>query len=139
VPAESRDPASTYSGSLMDAIRGTVDEIQGADNTPEAQAGRAVQLVLSNLFLRGPPLDRVFRDQYRPRHQRRPDRVGRRHLAAQQHGGELRARSWRLPVEIIDPLRLVRLASRGIKEEQIKFDSSSIRCRDRPGNRGLAA
>jgi len=137
VPAESRDPASTYTGSLMDAIRGTVDEIQGADNTPEAQAGRAVQLVLSNLFSEVRRSIEFFENQYRGINVARIVLGGGTSLL--NNMVENFERELRLPVEIIDPLRLVRLASRGIKDEQIKSIRHQLGVGIGLGIRGLAA
>ncbi|MCE5228107.1 type IV pilus assembly protein PilM [bacterium] len=99
-------------GSLFDTIRGTVEDLSGAagGDSKEATATLAIGNILNNLISEARRSVEFFESQYRGQN------VGRVVLG----GGTARLRNLtdyfeselRLPVEIIDPLKRVRVAPR---------------------------
>lgn len=141
-PVQSAMPKveSNMPGGLLDSIRGTVEEmagVAGTENTPEGVAGKAIGTVVNNLLSEVRRSLEFFESQYRGVNVSRVVLGGGSAMLrnlAEQFGRELQ-----LPVETIDPLRRVKLASRGAGGDQAQAIRYQLGVGIGLGIRGLAA
>lgn len=131
---------SNIQGSLMDSIRGTVEEMTGAhagDHSPESSASKAIGSVVGNMLSEVRRSLEFFESQYRGINVSRIVLGGGtavlRNLAQQIE------QEMRLPVETIDPLRRIKIASRGSMGEQVLAVRHQLGVGIGLGIRGLAA
>jgi type IV pilus assembly protein PilM len=140
VAAAAPKAESNVQGSLMDSIRGTVEEMTGAhvnDHLPEVNASKAINGVVAGMLLEVRRSLEFFESQYRGINVSRVVLGGGtavlRNLA-QQFEQELR-----LPVEMIDPLRRIKVSSRGNLGEQVLAVRHQLGVGIGLGIRGMAA
>lgn len=137
---ETPEPDRTPSGSLMSNILGTVEEMTGLgrnDNSPEAVVGKSIQNVLGSLFSEVRRSIEFFENQYRGVNVTRIVLGGG--TALLRNLPENFEQELRLPVEIIDPFRRVRLAVHSDLGQQIQANRSQLGVGIGLGIRGLAA
>ena len=127
-------------GSLLDSIRGKVEEMTGAqaaDGSPEATASKAIHGVVVNMLSEVRRSLEFFESQYRGVNVSRVVLGGGTAMLlylAEQFEQELR-----LPVEKIDPLRRIKLAAKGGIGGQVESIRHQLGVGIGLGIRGLAA
>lgn len=140
-PENASGPDATMTGTLIDTIRGTVEELTGAakggEASAEAIAGRAIQNVLNSLLSEVRRSIEFFENQYRGTNVTRIVLGGG--TAAMRNLPESFEKELRLPIELIDPLRRVRLALRNGAADQIQSIRLQLGVGIGLGLRGLAA
>ena len=131
---------SNVAGSLMDSIRGTVEEMTGAagsDTTPEGGAAKAINAVIGNLLSEVRRSLEFFESQYRGINVSRIVLGGG--TALMRNLPEHFELELRLPVESIDPLRRIKVAPRGALGDQVQSVRHQLGVGIGLGIRGLAA
>lgn len=139
-PADaSKDTTKAFSGSLMDTIRGTVEEMTGAkdESNKEAMVSKAITGVVHDLISEVRRSIEFFENQVR----------GLSVSKIVLGGGAARMENLKenfehdlsLPVEIIDPLRRIRVSGRDAKAAQIDPIRHSLAVGIGLGIRGLMA
>lgn len=139
VQVERAEAAPGFASNLMTNIMGRVEEMSGGagEGAPEAQASKAVQLVLGNLFSEIRRSIEFFENQYRGLNVSRLVLGGG--TALMSNLVENFERELRLPVETIDPLRRVRVPERLAQAQQIQAIRYQLGVGIGLGIRGLAA
>ncbi len=118
-PAE--DVGETTSHNLMETLRGSIEELaneqEESENSPDVMAQKAVVNVMTNLFSEVHRSIEFFESQYRSTNVSRVILGGG--TAGLRNLPEAFERDLQLAVEIIDPLRRIRLGTRGPKQEEV--------------------
>lgn len=140
VQAQMPKMESNMTGNLLDSIRGKVEEMTGAqvnDGSPEAAASNAILGVINNMLSEVRRSLEFFEGQYRGIN------VGRVVLgggtAMLLNLAELFEQELRLPVEKIDPLRRIKMATKGGLSDQVATIRHQLGVGIGLGIRGLAA
>ena len=113
VEAAANSQVDTLAGSLLDDIRGTIDEMTRESvnpDTPEAMAQQAVQNVLNNMLSEVRRSIEFFENQYREYNVTRVVLGGGTAMLGNLSGHF--EKELGLPVEMIDPLRNIRYSHR---------------------------
>lgn len=140
-PADpNKETTKTFSGSLMDTIRGTVEEMTGNkvdEGNKEVVIAKAVGGVLHDLISEVRRSIEFFENQVRGLNVARIVLGGG--SSVMENLKENFEHDLSLPVEIIDPLRRIRLSGRDMKSSQIDPIRHTLGVGIGLGLRGLAA
>lgn len=134
------DTAQNMSDSLMDTIRGRVEEITGDEASEQSQeeiVARAVKTVLSELISEVRRSVEFFENQFRDTHVSKVVLGGGSSILPYLR--EHFEREMGLPTEIIDPLRKILANGKGLNPRDIDANRHSLAVGIGLGLRGLAA
>ena len=129
----------TQIGSLLDTIRGTVEQLSGEEEkkTPEAIVQGAINNVTHNLFSEVRRSIEFFENQYRGTNVSRLVLGGG--TAMLKNLVENFEREFQLPVEVIDPLRQIRVSSRNNQGDRLNAQRHQLAVGIGLGIRAMAA
>jgi type IV pilus assembly protein PilM len=135
--APTRKPDDTLTGGLMNNLFETVESLSGEEETPEAVAAQSIQNILVNLFSEVRRSLEFFESQYRGLNVVRVV-LGGGTAQLKNLTGQFEA-ELQLPVELIDPLRRVKLSPKAGDPEQLHAIRHQLGVGIGLGLRGLVA